>query len=71
MKKQEELNYLPGWIPTNWPYWRWNAPCSLYFNFLFTIFIPYADNAIEHPQSKVLAIICPADKTYTYRRANY
>lgn len=55
---------LPGWIPTNGPYWRWGSPGTLYFHFLITIFIPYADDSVGHPQGKVLAIVCPADKTH-------
>lgn len=70
-EKKEAWNYLPGRIPTNWPYWRGRAPWPLYFHFLITIFVPDADNAIEHAQSKVLAIICPAEKTHMYWRVNY
>lgn len=50
----------PGRVPADGPYGGEGAPWPLNLHFLLAIFVPYADDPIEHPQSQVLSIICPA-----------
>lgn len=50
----------PWRVPADGPYGGEGAPWPLNLHFLLAIFVPYADDPIEHPQSQVLSIICPA-----------
>lgn len=58
--RRRKAERAPWRVPADGPYWGKGAARPLDLHFLLAIFVPYADNSIEHPQSQVLTIICPA-----------
>lgn len=63
--RRERAIRSPWRVPTDGPYGGEGAPRPLDLHFLLAVFIPYADDPIEHPKSQVLTIICPAVHTTT------
>lgn len=72
--RRNAATQVPGRVPADGPYRGEGAPRPLNLHFLLTIFVPYADDPIEHPQSQVLTIIRPAahtsDKVHEKRKGN-
>ena len=53
----------PGWVPADGPDWGEGAPRPLDLHLLLAVLVADADNPVEHPQSQVLPVVCPAVQT--------
>ena len=53
----------PGRVPADGPDGGEGAPRPLDLHLLLAVLVADADNPVEHPQSQVLPVVCPAVQT--------